>query len=307
MMADSSTKSSSGEPDTLENHMVWHADRGFPLPSMVTQRQLDLMKTMDLYSDDVWVATYPRSGTTWTQQIVRSIRSQCYKNLQIDELRITLAIPFLEAANSDFIPYKIDLATMDRPRAFKSHMPYDRMPCGLPKDTPCKYIYVARNPKDMAVSYFYHYFSTKAAENMTFDKFFSALFSGQVYYGDYFEHVLSWWEHKDDDNVLFLKYEDLKNDTKAAIVKIADFIEVKLTEEAIESVLEMSSFSSMRQNPTTNYEWIPPKMSHPSKTPFIRKGVVGGWKDHFTSEQSSMIDALYCEKITTVGLEFDFD
>ncbi len=46
---------------------------------------------------------------------------------------------------------------------------------------------------------------------------------------------------------------------------------------------------------------------HPEGKPFIRKGVVGGWKDHFTPEQSAKIDSLYCEKFKTVGLELEFD
>ena len=120
------------------------------------------MKAMELFADDVWIVTYPRSGTTWMQQIVRSIRCQGNEEILIDQ-----AIPYLEAANSDFVPYKVDLAEVERPRTFKSHMPYNRMPCGLPKDTPYKYIYVARNPKDMVVSYFYHYFSTNCAVNST--------------------------------------------------------------------------------------------------------------------------------------------
>jgi len=31
----------------------------------------------------------------------------------------------------------------------------------------------------------------------------------ELCYGDYFDHVMSWWQHKDDTNVLFLKYEDM--------------------------------------------------------------------------------------------------
>ena len=289
------------DPTDLENHLVKYID-DFPVIPLVTKAQLDLMKGIDLFADDVWIVTYPRSGTTWTQQIVRSIRCQANEDMPIDQ-----AIPYLEAANSDFTPYKVDESKLERPRAFKSHMPYDRMPCGLPKDTPCKYIYVARNPKDMAVSYFYHYFSTKSAENMTFDKFLPPLLSGKVYSGDYFEHVLGWWEHKDDDNVLFLKYEDMKKDIREAIRKIASFIDVELTDEALESVVQKSSFSAMKENPTTNYEWLPKEIMHPEKKPFIRKGVVGGWKDHFTPEQSEKIDSLYCKKFKTVGLELEFD
>ena len=114
-------------------------------------------------------------------------------------------MPFLEAANNKIVPYDVNFSTIKRPRAIKSHMPYNFMPCGPPKDTPSKYIYVARNPKDIAVSLFNFYFSFKAAENIDWPTFASWFLSGKVTYGSYLEHVLGWWEHRDNDNVLFLK------------------------------------------------------------------------------------------------------
>ena len=45
----------------------------------------------------------------------------------------------------------------------------------------------------------------------------------------------------------------------------------------------------------------------PSEPPFMRKGVVGDWKNHFTEEQSAMFDALYSEKMKGSGLDFDFE
>ena len=279
-----------------------HCINGLPLPLLVTQHQLDFMKEMELFPDDIWVVTYPRSGTTWTQQIVRSILDKGDQDLNIDQ-----ALPYLEAANSKVIPYDVDFSTIERPRAIKSHMPYNSMPCGPPKDTPGKYIYVARNPKDIAVSLFYHYFSFKTAENIDWPTFASWFVSGQVYSGSYLEHVLGWWEHRNDDNVLFLKYEDMKKDIRSAVVRIASFIGKDLTEEEVDTVIKKSTFSNMKDNPTTNYEWFPKEIKHPKATPFIRKGVVGGWKDTFTPELSGQFDAFFTHKLKAAGLEFDFD
>ena len=52
---------------------------------------------------------------------------------------------------------------------------------------------------------------------------------GKVHFGDYFDHVLGWWAHKDDDNVLFLKYEDMKKDLPAAVARMAKFIGKDIT------------------------------------------------------------------------------
>ena len=99
-----------------------HCINGLPLPLLATQHQMDFMKEMELFSDDIWVVTYPRSGTTWTQQIVRSILDKGDEDQSIDQ-----AVPYLEATNSKVIPYDINFSTIEQPRAIKSHMPYNSM------------------------------------------------------------------------------------------------------------------------------------------------------------------------------------
>lgn len=49
---------------------------------------------------------------------------------------------------------RLDVTTLPSPRLLHSHLTYDVIPKGKSKDTQCKYIYVARNPKDVAVSFY---------------------------------------------------------------------------------------------------------------------------------------------------------
>lgn len=56
-----------------------------------------------------------------------------------------------------------------------------------------KYIYVARNPKDTAVSFYYHDRS-KAGYDGTWDEHLSLFLQGQVMYGSYFDNLLPWWQ-----------------------------------------------------------------------------------------------------------------
>ena len=83
------------------------------------------------------------------------------------------------------------------PRAFKSHTNYEHMPGGEPAKSPAKYIYVARNPKDTAVSLYYH---TRGFKDFEFtgnwDVFFEYFISGKAEGGPWFDHVLEWWKHK---------------------------------------------------------------------------------------------------------------
>ncbi len=53
---------------------------------------------------------------------------------------------------------------------------------------------------------------------------FELYIAGKLAFVDYFEHVLGWWKHRDDPNVLFIKYEDMQKDLHSSIEKIARFL-----------------------------------------------------------------------------------
>lgn len=75
----------------------------------------------------------------------------------------------------------------------------------------------------------------------------------------------------------------------------------------VDKVVKGSTIDKMKANPYTNFSWLPPTMYTLDKiNPFVRKGIVGDWKNHFTSEQSAMFDAVYQEKLKGTGLSFDF-
>ncbi len=199
---------------------------GLNIPFLVTPESIAEAASLPVDPSDVWIATYPKSGTTWTQNIVKLIRNKGEK----DGVQLMHSVPWAEA-NSDQSYFKVNLFTLPKPRAFKSHLTYDLMPCGKPSTTPCKYIYVARNPKeDVAVFYFFHYIRISVRKDATldWDIFFRNFIYGNVDSGDFFDHVLSWWSHRNEDNVLFLMFEDMKKDPRAAITRIATFITLVL-------------------------------------------------------------------------------
>ena len=91
-------------------------------------------------------------GTTWVQEIVWQI----YNEGAISSAKLLFRFPFLEAraCNADE-EQLIDFKSLPSPRLIKSHLTYGTIPKSADKAAQCKYIYVARNPKDVAVSYFY--------------------------------------------------------------------------------------------------------------------------------------------------------
>jgi len=247
-----------------------------------------------------YVATlYLPLGTTWGQHIANLVKNQG----EDDKKRITESVPWPEEI---FVPMQL-VNGMSSPRIFKSHNPYHMMMGGVPHTSPARYIYIARNPKDVAVSY---YHLTRGFEMFqysgTWENYLQLFMNGRVYFGLWFDHVLEWWKHRDAENILFLKYEDMKKDHCGAVIKIAEFMGYKLKEEVIDAIVEKTTFQSMKANPATNYDWSEVKRK-PDGQKFLRKGVVGDWRNYFTPDQNVKFDEVYAEKMKNSGLEFDFD
>ena len=278
-------------------------DSGLNVPILLDLEWVKRMKdAVKLRPDDVWVVTYPKSGTTWTQQIVRLIINRGENDGKI----LTDAVPWVEAFNPMFPGYeRINLDEMASPRAFKSHFPYDQMPCSPPNTTLGKYIYVVRNPKDVFVSLHTHISAIPQLAQEKWDDYFEQFMQGDVSYGNYFDHVLSWWAHKDDHNVLILKYEDMKKDLPSAVATIAKFIGQDISKELVDEIAHRTTFANMKNDSSANYEWMS-NAHRDNFNPYVRKGEVGGWKDHFTSEQAARLDAIYQERLKAVGLDLEF-
>ena len=91
-------------------------------------------------------------GTTWVQEIVWQI----YNEGAISSEKQIYRFPFLEDSACNMSEHmQIDFKALPSPRLIKSHLTYSTTPRSVNKDDQCNYIYVARNPKDVAVSYFH--------------------------------------------------------------------------------------------------------------------------------------------------------
>lgn len=284
----------------MANLPTMHVINGIILPKFIVQEELERLQRVPLREDDVWVVAYPKSGMTWTEHILTLVRNGGKE----DSRNVNEAVPWLEAIkHSPHVSPDFNVDDLPSPRAFSSHFSYNLMPCALPLNTPCKYIYVARNPKDVAVSMYYHHRALDL-NTLVWDKFIQDFIAGNVMFGSYFDHVLSWWRHKDDENVLFLKYEDTKKDLPSAVRKIANFIGCDLSDSVIEEISKKAAFEQMKENPKANFSWM---KRHPDEKPFLRKGVVGDWKNHFSPEQSAQLDEVYTARVKGTGLDFEFE
>ena len=267
-------------------------------PFFIFQADMDLIeKEFVVQDEDVYVVTFPRSGTTWTEQIVHLL----VNNGEQGDQRLTDAVPWVET-----LPHRPNgmqefLKTLRGRRLFTSHLPLQLMPRA--KDTTAKYVYVARNPKDVATSFYYHD-QSKGGYEGSWEEHFQHFMNGDLTFGSYFDHVLPWWEaSKQDQNILFLKYEDMKINLAENVTKIAAFLNIQADSELIDRVVTSSSFKSMASGQNTNFDWIPQRAGVPSH---FRKGDIGDWRNQFTEEQSQQLDAVFMEKMQGTGLQFDF-
>ena len=293
--------------EAMDPRKLFEIKNGVKVPRN-TPEGWEELKKFPVRPDDVFIVTFPKSGTTWMQQIVKLLRN----GGQPDNMKLDRSIPWLEILDCDFgkyLGYTPDMATSNdvlSPRAFKSHLPYELVPGGLPHTTTAKYIYVMRNPKDVSVSVWHH------MNNMlplSWEDHMAAVLSPENQW-DWFTHVLGWWKRKASPNILYVKYEDMKTDPLTAIRTVANFIGIEnLTDELLQKVLQQSSFNSMKKDSSSNYTWIfgPDKLHSQRSTPFIRKGEIGGWKEHFSGEQSQRFDEIYEKQMSGIDLFFKFE
>ena len=117
----------------------------------------------------------------------------------------------------------------------------------------------------------------------------------------YYEYA----QNTDADNILILSFEQMKKDPKATVNTIADYLGYRLSEDIIQKIVEQTKFAAMKLNPTANNGWMAEYHTE-GATPFMRKGVVGDWRNYFTDEQSAKLDVLIREKLEGTDLVFDY-
>lgn len=242
---------------------------------------------------DIFISSYPRSGTTWMQMIMYQLTTDG----DMEKLRhISEHCPFFENALAFAGPGGLE--KMPAPRLFKTHIRYKWTPLG-----PAKCIYIARNGKDVLVSYYHHEMSGRGYKG-TFEQFTKLFLKGKVLHGSWFKHVAEWYAHKSRPNILFLTYEELAKDLEGTIKRIIDFCEFDIAPERLPQIVERCSFAYMKK-----YE---PKFSPMveqelllgiKRDEFIRKGKVGGWQEHMTPEQTAEFDRLYEETLGNIEVD----
>ncbi|XP_077529087.1 amine sulfotransferase-like [Haemaphysalis longicornis] len=284
---------------------IQNAVKQLQLGPTFTERYMQYTSSYQPRDGDVFLVSYPKCGSMWMQHILYGIFNSGITEVPTMEER-QRAIPSMEFA-------MIEGAELGKPPlAIKTHLPFHLQPFS----TKAKYIFITRNPYDCCVSYFY-FVKSRPFSNLqeaTFCHFVNMFLRGNVPFGDYFDHLLSWYKHRHDGNVLILTYESLKRDTSGKILDIADFLDQKRcgdhlrqNPQALDAVLDLSSFQKMKSRNADYNSWSS-KLQKLQETANqeaehttgevqgevvekrvlgdrTRKGIVGDWKNHFSPEQ----------------------
>uniref|UniRef100_A0A8C3HFE0 Sulfotransferase n=1 Tax=Chrysemys picta bellii TaxID=8478 RepID=A0A8C3HFE0_CHRPI len=190
------------------------------------------------------------------------------------------------------------------PLAFLTHLPVQLLPDSF-WEQDCKMIYVARNPKDVAVSYYYFYQMAKVHPDPgSWDHFLADFMAGEVSFGSWYQHVRGWWEKRREQRLLYLFYEDMKEDPRREIRKVLEFLGCPPAEGLVEAIARHTAFAQMKQNFMANYKTLPTSVMDHSISPFMRKGVTGDWKNQFTVAQNERFDADYERQMEGTDLSF---
>lgn len=180
-------------------------------------------------------------------------------------------------------------------RYFKTHVPFT----WLPYNEKAKYIYVARNPKDVAVSFYYflenmqdQVIGYKKENKIEMASFIDYFAEGKVLYGCWWDHILSWYNASlESKNILFVTYEEMSADLEAEISRISSFLDQNLDEETIKGIAEKCTFNSMKNNKKSSMAYC---------KNFWRKGQCGDHVNHFSEEQITCSDAKSRSKLPEI-------
>lgn len=245
--------------------------------------------------DDIVIGTYSKSGTTWMQQIVSQLIFQGEENLPVSEMShwVDLRIPPKEV--------KLPMIEAQTHRRFlKTHLPVD----ALVFSEKAKYIYVARDGRDITWSLHNHHLNANDAwydalnntpgrvgppieppVGATQEYFENWLDNDGAPFWSFWDNIRSWWAIRNLPNVMLVHFADLKSDMEGQIRRIAEFIDVPTDQAVMDRVLEHCSFDYMKENAAQTAPLGGAFWEGGAKT-FIHKGKNGRWKDELPQSVS---------------------
>lgn len=314
-----------------------HKASPMPLLTITSPETIKKCANLHLQPNDIFICSYPKSGTTWTQHIIISLlllhrqlqlnhqhqqqnhQQQQQNQNNIEYNHVSDYAPFLEIdphweqdTNELIQSIQENHLKLGR-RIFNTHLRYDMLPQQTNhienvQGNKVKYIYLLRSPLDVCVSFYYHLsHQIEGCYEKSFDEFFHEWINGDLPFGSWMDHILSYVPHLITDyddldinnsrDVLLITYEEMVTNLNDAIHKIVKYLELDdlIKSNDIENIIPSFTFSSMKKQLK---QFQPKSVTWKNDFKFLRKGQVGDSKTIVTDEQLEIFNT----KVSEVNL-----
>jgi aryl sulfotransferase len=258
--------------------------------------------------DDIVIGSSYKAGTTWTQAIVAHL---LFPDGELPAPVGELS-PWLDMRLAPLECVLAELDAQTHRRFIKTHLPLD----GLPYEARLKYVYVARDARDVFMSLWNHYTNHTDEAFLLFNHLYGRLgdelppppedihefwrqwttrgwFEWETDGWPYWSHlynVQSWWDHRELPNILLVHFSDLLRDTEREARRIAEFLEIDVPGPAWPGIVNAVSFAEMKRRgesyaPGGGVHW------KGGAETFMHRGTNGRWRDILGEEELALYDA----------------
>lgn len=285
--------------------------QGFWCQPKEIQAILSYQKHFKSVEGDLILATIPKSGTTWLKALTFAIinRSNLFSENFVNH-------PLFNSNPHDLVPffeYKLyannqvpDLSNLPHPRLFATHIPFPSV--NINGGT--RIVYLCRNPFDTFISS-WHYtnkIKPQCVAPLELEEAFEMYCKGVVGFGPFWEHMLGYWKESRErpDKVLFLKYEDMKENMVCQLKKLASFLGFPFTMEeeeegVVEEIVKLCSFENLKRLEVNKSG---KSIKNFENKHLFRKAEVGDWRNYFSPSMVKKLSQVMDENLGGSGLTF---
>lgn len=263
----------------------------FGKPPKETANIIENIQTLPVREEDVLLWSVIKSGSHWVFEIMHMIING--KIESTDQIDYT----FLE-----MVPQSV-VEAVPSPRILSSHLPFRLLPKQM-KEKKTKIVALVRNPKDTSISLYHLDRGLKWIDYQgTFEDYLQLYMKGQTWYGMWFDSIrdIEDVSSSGEYNVHLMFYENLKKNGFEEIKKLAEFLEVPVSDDFCQAVKEKCDFETMRKDKEQEKsDYFKPGFT------WYRKGQIGDWKNHFTVAMNEVFDKWFEEGMKNSKLQFQF-
>jgi hypothetical protein len=246
----------------------------------------------DIKKETIYIVSYPKSGNTWMRFIIGNYLTDC----DMDFSNFHKVIPDIHKNPEDIANVKFN------PIFIKSHFPY--------REEYKKVIYIFRDGRDVSVSYYHHLLGKKRIpEQTSFNEYFYNYFiTGRVHFGDWGDHIKSWLiESESKKGIFYTSYERFQEDIFKEMCNVLKFSNMDIKDDRLLRAINCSSKENMMNDEKNNRNnsIVFKNTNSESDYKFIRKGIIGDWKEYYDKKMNQVFCEKYGKILNDLGYECD--